>query len=803
MNHSIAKLISGRPLVVFIIMLGLTAVPAYYAVTKLSFNVVLEEMMPTEAKNVEFVKRFTAQFGGANTTLIEISTTEDSIYSVPFLEKYKRIADEVYYHPESIRHLNQSLALRKTKSISGGGGSVEVDAIMWPDLPKTAEDLAVFRRSVNNQYRGFLVSDDERSAMIIADFNDTADFEEVLQFFETLRGSEEDASVSLHVAGRPILLGYIYKSLQEMYLILCVSLLIVAVVLYAYFRSWFGVFVPIFTASVATVWGLGAMGFTGYNLDPLLILLPAFIFAIVLSHGVQLTSRVLENLEKNGGSLRQCARITLGVILIPSTAAIITDAAGFGVLGLAKIPSIQSLALICGIWLLSIAPALLFSTALLCLLPKPRFHKRGSRFVDKIWGEVIELEDHKYIVIGITTLVLISGAFYATKIEVGDTKGSAILWPESRFNLDVESINTRYSRLGTDVLQVYIEGDEKTMLDPRVYHTIESLDRYIYEHVSEARQAQSLVPVIKLVNSVLYEGDPSYELIPDSTEEIGFNIYLFRSRGEPGDFAAYTNKTWEIGNVSLYIEDHSAQTIAALRNALDEFFEEQDGNQSDAEFLYSGGQVGIVEALNEEIRQSNVKTMMAIAVVIALCILIYYRSFTTSLILLFSLATANFLTYAFMAWKGVGLNVSTLPLAALGVGLGVDYGIYMVDRIKEEYRKCGDVVDSIHNALRSAGNAIFVTAVAMTAPLLPWVFFSPLRFQAEMGMLLGLVLLMNMLGSLLFVPAAFAALRPRSIFPPKMSATEKADIKHHRNQESDSEQKLLNREFNTSQSQSV
>lgn len=764
MTRALATFVAGRPRAVFLLMLALTTLPGYFAVKGLSFNVVLEEMMPTGAHNVELVRRFGSQFGGANTTLIEVKTSNDSIYSRVFLEKYKRIADEIYYHPEGIRHLNQNLALRKTKAVSGGGGRVEINAIMWPDLPSTPEDMRAFRRAVNNQYRGFLVSDDERSAMIIADFNDTANFEELLGFLESLRVVEEDDTTSIHIVGRPVLLGYIYQSLEDVYRILLLSILIVAVVLYLYFRTWLGVLIPLFSASVATIWGLGAMGFIGYNLDPLLILLPAFIFAIVLSHGVQLTSRVLEHLEDGSGDLRHCSRIALGILLIPSTAAIITDAAGFGVLGLANIPSIQSLALICGIWLLSIAPALIFSTALLCLLPKPHSHRRGSRVVNAIWGGIIELDDHKYLVVGITLVALAGGAIYATNLQIGDTKGSAILWPDSRFNFDVESINTRYSRLGTDVMQVYIEGDENTMLDPRVHHTVEALDRYIYEHVPGARPAQSLVPVIKLINSVLYEGDPSYELIPDSSEEVGFDIYMFRSRGEPGDFAAFTNNTWEIGNVSLFVEDHSAPTITALTTALDEFFEVHAGNQSEASFLYSGGQIGIVEALNTEIRRSNVKTMTAIVVVIALCILLYYRSLWTSLILLVSLATANFLTYAFMAWKGVGLNVSTLPLAALGVGLGVDYGIYMVDRIKEEFRKCGEVEQAIHRALHSAGNAIFVTAVTMISPLLPWAFVSPLRFQAEMGMLLGLVLMMNMLGSLLFVPAAFAIFRPRAIF---------------------------------------
>jgi predicted RND superfamily exporter protein len=366
---------------------------------------------------------------------------------------------------------------------------------------------------------------------------------------------------------------------------------------------------------------------------------------------------------------------------------------------------------------------------------------------------------------GVTLILLVAGMSYSTNLAVGDTKGSAILWPDARFNIDSESINTRFSFLGSDMMQVYIEGDENTMLDPTVYHQTEAMDRYMYEHMSEVRPAQSLVPIIKLVNSVLFEGDPSYEIIPDTTEEVGFDIYMYRSRGEPGDFAAFTNKEWEIGNVSFFLEDHSVETIGKMTNTLKGFFNNKAEQVSKADFLYSGGQVGIVEALNAEITKSNLNIMIAIVFVIGTCIVLYYRSLVVALILLTSLATANALTYAFMAWKGVGLNVSTLPLTALGVGLGVDYGIYMVDRIKEEYGKNAECVyEAVHQAFRTSGNAIFITAVTMIGPLLPWAFMSPLRFQSEMGMLLGVVLFMNMLGSLLFIPAALTIFKPRSIF---------------------------------------
>jgi predicted RND superfamily exporter protein len=769
MINKLSTFISKKPVFVAILLTIVTIIPGYYAYKGLSLKVVLEEMLPAGANNVELFLRFGEQFGGANTTLIEVKNKKGDIYNLEYLKQYKQIAEDVYYNEDTYRHLSQSLVLRKTKAISGGGGRVGVDALLWPDLPANEKEMTRMRQFVNKQYRGLQVSNDETSAIIIADFRDEVDKLKVLNFFLDMRDKYEGDSLEINFVGRPILLGYIYQSLDSVFNILAASILIIGVILFLYFRTWVGVFIPMFTATVATIWGLGGMGFVGYNLDPLLILLPAFIFAIVLSHGVQFTTRILDNIaacDERPDDTRECTRAGLSLLLVPSTAAIITDAAGFGVLALVAIPSIESLAVICSLWLLSVIPALIFAASIMCLIKPPKSHKTGSVILNKIWGAVINMEDHAWTMIFATSLLLGAGVWYAGNLTVGDTKGSAILWPEARFNQDVDSINSRFSFLGTDMVQVYVEGEKDTMLDPTVYHQTEALDRYVFEHMQEVRPAISLVPIIKLVNSVLFEGDPSYALIPDTKEEVGFDIYMFRSRGEPGDFAVFTNKEWEIGNISFFLEDHSRPTIQKLRDNLDAFFANEKEVISDADFLYMGGQVGIVEALNEEIVNSNIKTMVAIACVIFFCIVLYYRSVTTGLVLLFSLATANSLTYAFMAWKEVGLNVSTLPLAALGVGLGVDYGIYMIDRIKEEYQnlEIKSVHEAVHRAFLTAGNAIFITAVTMIAPLLPWAFASPLRFQAEMGMLLAMVLFMNMMGSLLFVPAALTAFRPKALF---------------------------------------
>ena len=117
MINKLSSFIARRPVLVTAILAILTVIPGYYAYKGLSLNVVLEEMLPANSNNVELFLRFGEQFGGANTTLIEIKNKKGDIYNLDYLTKYKQIAEDVYYNNSTYRHLSQSLVLRKTKAI--------------------------------------------------------------------------------------------------------------------------------------------------------------------------------------------------------------------------------------------------------------------------------------------------------------------------------------------------------------------------------------------------------------------------------------------------------------------------------------------------------------------------------------------------------------------------------------------------------------------------------------------------------------------------------------------------------------
>ena len=764
-SSSLSKYVASNPRKIFIGFMIATIAMLYFAINGLSIRVVLEEMLPASSENVKLIQKYGAQFGGANTTLISLRNRNGNIYSEDYLKKYAETSEKIYFYAGAKRHLIQSLALRKTKSIAGAAGRIEINALMWPNVPQGPEEMEEFKHNVRNQYRGLLVSDDETASLIVADFDDNIDYEGLLNELIKIKSELDLNDIEMSFSGRPVLMGYIYQNLDETVLILGLSLLLISGILWLYFNSFVGVLAPLAVACSATVWGLGFMGVKKYNLDPLLILLPAFIFAIVLSHCVQFITRVFDYYDK-GLERRECVETSLRKILFPSVGAITTDAAGFTVLVLVGIPSIQALATICTVWLLAIFPAIIFCASLVSFFDKPKKLRTGIKSLSAFWKR-INLEDNYRGVVFVGLVFLVMGIYGAGSLTIGDKTGSPIFWEDHDFNKNTQNINSLFSGVGTDLMQVFINGDEKTMLDPKTYETIEGLNRYIYENVESSTSSQSLVPIIKNVNKVLYEGDPSYEFVPDNEQAVAFNIYLFRSKGEPGDFAAYTNKDWEIGSVSYPLKDHSSRTVEDAIGAVSSYFDSLPAGSYSNNFEFTGGQIGLAESINREIKNSNYKVMSIITLVIIVCVSILYRSASISIIVVLSLAVSNFLTYAFMAYKGIGLSINTLPLAALGIGMGVDFSIYVLDRIKEEVHEGLSPYGAISKAIATSGNAVFLTAITMIIPLTPWFFLSEMKFQAEMGLLLGLVLFLNMVGALIFVPALLLEFKPRRFFEKK------------------------------------
>jgi predicted RND superfamily exporter protein len=759
MVKTIANAVIQYRTIIIIIAIAITSIAGYFAITGVTLRASLNEMLPSHHENVKLYEEFSDKFGGVNTVLVMVENKNGKVYDKEFLEKYKKISDTFYFHDANRKPLFEAVNLRKTRAASGAQGQILVNPIMWPNLPKTDAEMEKFRLLIRGQFNGYLISLDEKSLMIAAEFKDDVDTAALVNFVENVRAEYEDDTVKLSVVGRPILLGEVKKELPKMISIFAISVLVISIFLYLFFRTWVGVVVPMVVAFSVTVLGFGVIGFSGYNMDPLLLLLPFFVFATVLSHSVQFVSRVFDELTE-GNQMKEAVRTGLERLLFPSTAAVITSAAGFTVLALVAIPSIQLLAVICTIWLLTLTPGIIAAAAFMSFLKKPKKYKTTlpfQPFLATVFGEKMS----RNIFLPGFILLLFGGFIVSQNLKIGDAVGSPILWPDSRYNKDVSSINSNYNRIGTDVLQAYFSGAEEIMLNPDLYHQSEAFDRYIYERVLPATPASSLTPIIKNINMVLWEGDPSYQLLPDTTSEVGFNIYMFRSNGEPGDFAAYTNPEWNIGKLSIFTSEHSSETVNELMKYGNEFVDNYSFKEEEPVIQFAGGQIGLIKAINDEIELKETRLLIAIMIIIIFNLIWLYRSVKLGVIITFVLATSHFMTMSVMTLLDVGMNLNTLPLAALGLGRGVDYSIYMADRMRDEMQRGLNFSGAASRAFNTSGIAIIVTAMTMILPLLSWSFLSPIRFQAEMGLLLAIILAFNMLGALTIVPAAIKILKPR------------------------------------------
>jgi len=166
--------------------------------------------------------------------------------------------------------------------------------------------------------------------------------------------------------------------------------------------------------------------------------------------------------------------------------------------------------------------------------------------------------------------------------------------------------------------------------------------------------------------------------------------------------------------------------------------------------------------VNEEVEWSYWASLIAVFVVVLILCILTFRSFTAGLILIIPLAISQVISEAFMLWKGIDLNINSLPVAAIAVGIGIDYGIYLLARISEEYETSGSYAVSNRKAVETTGKAIIFTATTLIAGVFFWAFID-LKFQAEMGLLLGLLMFLNMVNALIFIPSLVTIFRPKFV----------------------------------------
>jgi predicted RND superfamily exporter protein len=745
------------PLLLFFV--AVTLVMGWFA-TRIHIDASFNKGLPASHPYIKTYTKYQAEFGGANKVVIALMSKDGDIFNEAFMKTLKEVTDEVFFIPGVDRSQVQSLFtpnVRYVEVVEDGfsGGTVIPDS-----FTPTPEGFAKVRDNIIKSGKlGQLVSNDFKGAIVSAQLLEMdpgtgkkLDYLKVANRLEDLRAKidkESGGSINVHIIGFTKVMGDIATGVRGVLLFFGVSLLITMLLVWKYAGRWKLAGAPILCSFVAVLWQLGSLAALGYGIDPLSILVPFLIFAIGVSHGVQMV-RVFRNemFVQNDGMI--ASQRAFSQLLIPGGVALLTDTVGFLTMLVIDIQSIRELAIAAslGVGIIIITNLFLLPITLSYLKLPPSYgiwvaeQRKGS---DRMWARLTgEMRPLPSMLIILAFLILgVWGWHKAKDVRIGDQHaGVPELRQESRYNRDTAVITSRFS-IGVDILSVIVEASPNACVDHEVVSLMDSFEGHI-KALPGVQSVISLSSVAKVVNSGWNEGSLKWRIIPNNQAALAQAIAPIETA------TGLINPDGSVMPIMIFLKDHKSETLSAVTNAVKVFAAEH--NSAKVRFSLASGNAGVMAATNEVVAESQFPIVLWVfGSIIGLC-LITFRSIRATVCIVVPLAIVSYLGYALMAYMQIGLKTSTLPVVALGVGIGVDYGIYIFARLRSELKAGEYFEDAMYTAFRETGSAVLFTGLTLAIGVAMWLF-SDLKFQADMGLLLMFMFVVNMLGALLMLPA--------------------------------------------------
>lgn len=745
------------PLIVVFALL--TAVMTWFA-AHLKVDASFEKSLPQGHPYIATFTQYQAQFGGANRVIVALVAKQGDMFTAEFFRELQRATDEVTFLPAVNRSQVQSLFTPNVRYLEVVEDGLSAGNVIPPGFsPGPAGFARVKENILKSGKLGQLVANDFSGAIVSAQLlevdprtGERIDYSKVAAGLEQIRQrieADSKGAISVHVIGFAKIIGDVRAGAMGVLGLFGVSVLVTALLVWNYAGRWKLALAPVLCSLVAVVWQLGALTALGFGIDPFSILVPFLVFAIGVSHGVQkiCTFRNEAFKGQDGPAAAQAAFMQL---IVPGIVALMTDTVGFITMLVIRIPTIQELAITAS---LGVAVIIITNFFLLpLLLSYLRLPPSYARWVaerrasgDRLWEKLVRgLRPGPSLVIVAAGLALGAwGAWVAGRIHIGDTQaGVPELRQESRYNTDTRVITAKFN-IGVDALTVIVETPPNGCVDHEVVTLMDEFEGAV-RAVPAVRSVVSLPAMAKIVNAGFSEGSLKWRILPRNEQALAQAVSPIETS------TGLLNSDASVMPVMIFLADHKAETLRAVTDAVQAFAAANPSPK--ARFRLATGNAGVMAATNEVVKAAERPILYWVfGAVIVLCLLTF-RSVRATLCIVVPLAIVNYLAYALMVYLGIGLKTSTLPMVALGVGIGVDYGIYIFARLQTSLREGAYFEDAMYDALKDAGAAVMFTGFTLAIGVSTW-FFSALKFQADMGVLLTFMFLVNMVGAIILLPA--------------------------------------------------
>jgi uncharacterized protein len=722
-----------------------------------SFN----KSLPIAHPYIRVFTKYQREFGGANRVIIALMARQGDMFTPEFFRQLKRVTDDVFFLPGVDRAQVQSLFTPNVRYIEvvedGFSGGNVIPATFKP----TPAGLAQVRENIIKSGKvGQLVANDFTGAIVSAQLLEVdpstgrkLDYLRVAKALETIRRRverETNGAIRVHIIGFATVMGDIGAGAKGVLLLFGLSIIVTSLLVWQYAGRWKLAGAPVLCSFIAVIWQLGALTALGYGIDPLSLLVPFLVFAIGVSHGMQMMRAFRSAVFAGADTSLAAAKSAFAQLLVPGGVALLADTVGFLTILVINIQSIRELAIAAslGVGVIIITNLFLLPIILSSLRLPPAYGawvtaKRVR--TDRIWARIsAEMKPGPSLLVIAAWVALGAWGFWeARRIKIGDLfAGVPELRQDSRYNRDTAIITRKFS-IGVDILSVIVESVPNGCVD---YDVVSLMDQFenTMRGVPGVHSVISLASVAKIVNAGWNEGSLKWRVLPHNQQALAQAL-------SPIDTATgLLNADGSVMPVMLFLTDHKAETLRTVTDAVKAFGAAHPSPK--ARFLLASGTAGVMAATNEVVQAAQFPIVAWVFGAVTLLCLVTFRSLRATLCIVLPLAIVSSLGYALMVYLQIGLKTSTLPVVALGVGIGVDYGIYLFARLQKALRDGEYFEDAMFTAFKETGSSILFTGFTLAIGVSTWIF-SDLKFQADMGLLLTFMFLVNMLGALLLLPA--------------------------------------------------
>ena len=725
--------------------------------SKLTVGANFNQMIP---QSHPFIRNYfdnAKSLGGlGNAVRVVVENKQGDIYDAEYLETLKQINDKVYLMPGVDRAFMKSLwmpAVRWTEVTDQGfvGGPVMPD-----DYHGSAASLNLLKRNVaRGNLSGTLVANNARSSLLFvplleryADTGKAVDSAEFSRRLEGIRAFESD-KIAIHVVGFPQLVGDLVSGLGRVMVFFVVAALIAMAIIFAYTRCARSTLLVTVCSVAAVAWELGIFHLMGYVLDPYSILVPFLVFAIGISHGAQKMNGVMQDIGR-GTHPYVAARYTFRRLFLAGLTALLADVVGFAVLVMIDIPMIQGLAIAA-----SIGVGVLIFTNLILLPVLLSYTGVSARAARRSLNEESATNRLEFLVrftrpgpakaiLGVALVLVVVGYLTSRHMRIGDLDpGAPELRADSRYNQDNAFINRNFG-LSSDQFAVIVRTPAGKI---NSFQTLLEMDRLeeSLRRLPGVQATVSLGSLTRLFTAGNSENNPKWMSIPRDA--------LMTTNAVSQIAVTYpdlVNDDYSVAPVIVYLADHKAETLERVVQLVQDFAREHD--TAERHFLLAAGSAGIEAATNDMVQHAHYRLILWVYLAVILLCFITFRSWRAVLVAVIPLAITTVLCEALMVCLGIGLKVATLPVMALGVGIGVDYALYLLSVQMAHLRAGLSLEEAYRNALNFTGKVVALIGVTLSVAVVTWIW-SPIKFQADMGWLLTFMFLWNMVGALALIPA--------------------------------------------------